>query len=752
MSRAQLARLFALFLLAVALPVGIRPLQADPSTGTVYYSYEPFVLGGQGQHAFVPKPLARAGSPRSLAQTVIALLRAAKSTEYEGLEISVTDGGVKLTKKGGAVSPIALGELFLSMRTLGLSVELAGRRLSPIDLSAPVFRASVPLALALGARLGHGASVWLPDGKVLSHGELKKRLDGRDRALIAALYRVLKSGAPVQQLAVCRFLRSKKWPGQSAALVTALDSADSKVRIAALKALHGEKSKKIVARLELVAAKDPSPTAKAEAVKLLVAAGVTKYAFILEFEKLKSPSESVVLGAIRRLRATGNQAIVPALLELLGDTRVSVRDAARDAILALKAYASLAKALREAKVPLEVRLALAQRLKSLGDATTRATALGFTIRRASASVALADCATVRKQKLIAATPALILALVRSEVELKKCVIETLGVLGDPRALAALEGVAKTQAELRKLATAAAVSILSRRPIAKVIERATSGSPLMKRWAIQALGEASHRSGGVKPEVATLLLRASTDADVEVRRAAVYSLARTRREDLLHKLLARATDKDTFVRAQLAVALGFSKSAESKAALVKLLDDEEDSVKLEALRSVKKRGLYEAFAALQRLAKDSNVEIRRAAFASLVVLMKERDHETILPVFTSALYDSDEKVKLEVIAGLARIRGKVLRRVVAALDGALSDSSGVVKRAALVALGKTRDADAWKSVVKGLQDGDRAVRKAALDALAVLKSAAARDRLKRFIASESTAELKALARRVLAQLR
>ena len=122
MRQAKPTRLLVFGALLALLTTISTPLLAD-ANGTVYYSYEPFPLRGHGGHAFVPRSLARGGERRALAEAVITLLRGAKGTLYEGVEVTFSEGLVKLTKKGGDVPAVVRGELYLSLRALGFQVQ-----------------------------------------------------------------------------------------------------------------------------------------------------------------------------------------------------------------------------------------------------------------------------------------------------------------------------------------------------------------------------------------------------------------------------------------------------------------------------------------------------------------------------------------------------------------------------------------------------------------------------------------------------
>lgn len=732
--------------------VALMLLFAAPAaarTMTVF-SHQPAGIGGKTRNAFVPVQVLSVADKRgvALAQSIFAKLSSRKQTLYADVKFSVSGSAGSLMIGKQCASPgVVAGELFLSLMPHGFTLTVDGKTFGFRDLVDPAFvtvyapwQALPPLKLAGGFVVA--------GENLLTMEAFRKRLAARDRAITATLLSMLDQGSDSARVRVLIYLTARKTLGLTPRLIPLLTpTISSKVKLLALAALRGQRGKKVVAAAEAVVAKDPDPAVKTAAVQLLIAAGVKKYAFILDFNKLNSTDDSVVIAAIGRLQRAQNSAVVSALLRSLSHRSDNVRRAALTAIAGYRQWKSLASALALDAIPLSTRLRIAETLKGCDHALSKGVGLGFLVQHGSVSQAKAACKPIATSRLVSAADPLAKALLRGDETLQRLVLKTLGTLGQVASLRHLAQFATTHRGQAKAVTSAAVSILSQQTLTVVMALVKHKLPWIRQWAIQSLGTVALKQGDVGAEVTTTLLEALKAPETPIRRAAMYALARTKKQSIIHKLLGYAKDRDADLRGQLAVALSLLSSAKSATVLIELLSDESDDVKVLAIVGVAKRRLPAALEQLKRMANYGAVPVRREVLATLVVLAKPGD-ASLLAVYSARLFDDDEAVKLAAIAGLKKITG---RRVVAALGGALLDPSAAVKKAALDALASALVPEAWNQIAKSLADADPGVRKAALLALGKLKNAAAKKTIRAFADSEKDPSLRKLAVSVLAKL-
>jgi len=132
-----------------------------------------------------------------------------------------------------------------------------------------------------------------------------------------------------------------------------------------------------------------------------------------------------------------------------------------------------------------------------------------------------------------------------------------------------------------------------------------------------------------------------------------------------------------------------------------------AVRSAALRAACRRGGRDSIALAVAALDDPSAEVRRGALTGLLATGEEAARER-LSVLAASPRASDR-------AWAARVAGEAAPREAAALLGSLlADPSPLVRRAALAAAGRARDARSWPFVVEAL--GDRRLRGAAAAAL------------------------------------
>ncbi len=228
-----------------------------------------------------------------------------------------------------------------------------------------------------------------------------------------------------------------------------------------------------------------------------------------------------------------------------------------------------------------------------------------------------------------------------------------------------------------------------------------------------------------PRATPLVLKALSDADVEVRLAAAQSAIRLRvtaatdvaiqwlgeRETRLRvaacevanalpsaravQPLARAlSDADPQVRSACADALGASGSPEAVAPLSGKLDDATPNVRSQVARALARLGDGRAVVPLVGKVQDSVPDVRQAVVRALGDLGDTRATQALL----LALRDNAPEVKTEALSALGRLRAPDAVDAIAPL--ALERNPGV-RQAALVALGRIGTPAAVRALVKAL---------------------------------------------------
>jgi HEAT repeat protein len=223
----------------------------------------------------------------------------------------------------------------------------------------------------------------------------------------------------------------------------------------------------------------------------------------------------------------------------------------------------------------------------------------------------------------------------------------------------------------------------------------------------------------------LVLKAMSDADVEVRLAGAQSAVRLHvapatdvalqwlgeREARLRiaacevsnampapravPALARALgDSDPLVRAACADALGAQGSPDAVAPLSGKLDDPTPAVRSQVARALAKLGDPRAVVPLVGKVQDSVPDVRQVVVRALGDLGDTRATQALL----LALRDTVAEVKVEALAALGRLRAPEAASAIAPLA---LERNPAVRQAALVALGRIATPDAVRALMKAL---------------------------------------------------
>ncbi|NOZ01434.1 MAG: hypothetical protein GXP54_06040 [Deltaproteobacteria bacterium] len=742
---------FTLFLalsIGIAAPLAARPADVFP----VVYRATKVNQAGTSVMVVLPEPF-EGFEPSRINDSLLRAFDALKDAHpYEygnatlllnGVQSGARRATLNLDPERSDYWDLVASEVYYTLRGLGAAeVRAPAIRATPLDASSlrlPVARLTVPYYDALPPHRYANVLVAVSPLEVMPADLFYLKLQRADRGLIEKVLGGLVRGGEAARLAVLAAFPHLRVDRRASRLMPLLDDPSPGVRLAVLKLLENEKGSEVNNRLSRVVETDDDPSVKLAAVHILSSRGIRRYDVFIEMGKLGDPSDQVVIGAIERLVSSRNPVVATALNRSLRHKSAAVREAARKGLISLGAGAVMVKALHDDRVDAQTRGILARHLASSKIASERTEGLSYLIKSGDAAQAVWAAGVLGDTRPGDGLGLLYQALLRNEPEVRSAAVKAIGAYHNPVSLKPLLGSIHDDRE-KALVEQVAVEVIAAQNLDTILALMEGRDVTIRRLAMKALGDAL--KGALPPPRAISVLKARLgDKDLDVRRAAVYALARVSDPKVATSIMKLSGDPDDEIRAAAVVAAAGSNDPAAAGILVKALSDPSDKVKSAALDGVAAKGIQAARASLKMLGQHRNVEVRRKAVTTYLGLLKPGEAAGELDFLTRLLWDRDPDVKLAAIGAVKQVHE---RRAIIAISGLVIDPSRKVKEAAIKALAGTHEKDALEGIEKAVFDDDGSIRMLALDALATLGRSEALDFLSEVIRMEKDPQVKARA--------
>jgi HEAT repeat protein len=709
----------------------------------------PIVVGGVSQEVYGVQTFeAHDGlSGPALADASLLELGRLLPDGLKGLEVSVAGTQAVVNHRGGDASAetmdLTLGAVFHTLRLSGINeVRFGDALLRPDSFSRGAMLPILPFFAALPpVRISHG---YVVVGKeLLAPKEFYKRISTGDRSIRDAVVRAMRDGSANVKLAILGRLSAVPLRDSNAVLLPALQDPDLRVRLTVLRALEGRRHPKIIRTLEEYIDGEPAPEAKTIAAKILVAAGKKDYQKYLLLEKLSDRDPNVVMQAASDLIAAGDAKLAPALAKLTSHPNPQVRLKGVEALSTFKQFAVMEQLLSNPELSMDVAQPLARSLTDEGSGRQQAVGVVFLLQRGRYDEALHAARVAGAKRVVGTTQALAGALKRSEADVRAAAARALGAMKDAQGLEPLAAAitSSPDPDEKRMYAEQAISIISVQPLNQVITISEkSPDKVIRELAVKSL--AAFTRDRVNPRVLGILRRHAGGTEQTIVRAAVYALARIKNNpEELDNLLKLQAHQDPKVREQIAFALATGQHPEAENVLMKYLDDGDNLVKLQAVKSVQTRGMTKAMIKLKWLLEYRQTAIRREVVRAVISMVDPTDPK-MFDVYQNRLYaDRDAEIQLMLVNSLGNYPENPLQASV--IGFAVTLQSAKVKLRALEVLSGSTDENAVEQAIRGLFDRDKTVKLATLDCLEKIAKNATQSAIKalrEFLKQESDPEL------------
>ena len=306
-----------------------------------------------------------------------------------------------------------------------------------------------------------------------------------------------------------------------------------------------------------------------------------------------------------------------------------------------------------------------------------------------------------------AVSALVETLADANAAVRVAAANSLGQLGDPRAIAALAKALRedTDARVREAAAYALGQIDDNRAVPHLLAALkTERAANVREKIVNALQEIDD------PAAVAGVIAVLKDPTVQVRRAAVAALSEFEDASAVPALLEMVRDEDDEVRMQTAEALGNLDNTAALDALSQLVKDANKDVRVHAVSALGHLEDRRALPALVTALKDPNAEVRAHAADAIGDLENIR---TAPPALIEALQDADSEVRQHAANSLGEIGDEA---AVPGLRRLTTDNDTEVRRAAAEALSEIGGPEAIQVLMTMLKDPDPEIRKTVAEAL------------------------------------
>ena len=425
-------------------------------------------------------------------------------------------------------------------------------------------------------------------------------------------------------------------------------------------------------------------------------------------DQLRAEDADVRLAAIVALGRLGDRRATPALMAMLGGDRAEIV-AAASAVARIGDVSAF-----DGLLPLLAH----------GDSTVRQAAIGALnslghpdmAGRVAGLLASAD-ARVRESAVRIAgyfgyaecTEAL-LALASDEDEgVRRAAVEHLPFVEDPRAAPCLVSALTDRSGRVRAAAAQALAHMPRATAhAALIEASADVDAWVRYYAVRSLGTL-----GDAAALAPLAAIAASDPAMHVRIAAVESIGAIDGAAAREVLLRHARDEEADLAAAALRSLGRAASDEALSVMKDALRSGDVARRLAAVTGLRAGTTREAVDALQwTVAADPEDSVALAAVEALGSIAGKSDGECNAAVAALVATLAEPSRRSAAAAMLARLPERLIARVAAGL----THPNPVVRRVLVDVLARLRHPEASAAIRSALDDGDAAVREAAIVAL------------------------------------
>lgn len=618
---------------------------------------------------------------------------------------------------------IIIGEIYLSLTTIGIAdVKLSdGKEITDTQIKYPYFVPTVPLWEALPPAHFPHAIVRLGPNEYTESRDFDEKMARHDPILFQKIADLLKSPEAYVRMTVLKAFPHLKFANENQLLIPLLQDTDLSIVYGVIDLLSKKTDPLVLNALAATADSTKDPETQLQAARILVANGKVNYKIYILFEELKSKDATVVVQTVQKLAASGDKRVLPAMVRQLSHENESVRSAAFAGLKQLRDLETFKGLLADGAILEQYRRDGAIELMLQEDAAYAATGITYLVEKHTGKPAVQAVATIEMRGYKQMADLLVKALAHTDNNVALAAVAAIGKL---ELLDQMPALSKASASpiLKSAARSAISGLLGKLTNFQLMKQAKSEDIIIRELAVLALVAEAKVLAAEKKDIEPLLdlLDDSMKDDAEViKRAAVQALYEIGGVRNLRRLLRMKKDPSADVRMLVGKAALALANEEGDGVILELLGDENDGVRIEAIKAIKERKLKSARGKLKFMVESRNLDQKVEALRTIVVLNETgEEHKEFYEIYKKLVFEQNADIQLAAVHGLQHIIDPM---VVPLLQSGilLMNDDARIRAAATIALGRSKDHNVVEHIARGFADGDRGVQAAAIEGLRLM---------------------------------
>ncbi len=717
------------------------PAAAQYRTEGVVFSFMEMRIGATTQYGLMPMATDQVRPdlpPAASVPTAFVILRNGKPATYGNTTVTVTDADAAQGIVSVHVDPAAVANFeIIAAETVTtfalLGVErvifpgLDDEGLTRADIPYTTYGLQVPMWQALLAERLYDTEVVLRDGSHVPARHFYRRLADRDPQLQQMILAYLSDDHVVPLFGVLSIIETLGVDGYEESVIPLLQHPEPTLREAALRPLASSDDEHAWTAIVQMMSEDPEPGLREMAARMVQASPVGEYHVFEVFHRVASGATGARIAAIEEATTLDDANVGRMLRPYLADPEPEVKEAAIAALHAREEWSLMVDVLADDTLDDPVRLMVATALADDASREERVAGLRFRGFNMSGEPSILVINALNALDDVDPRRPIEEFLLHPDVSVAVYAAHTLAERGEESSLDALAEIGLDEAhplDLRYAAGDAAYTVLIGLGTRRIQDYAVARSAFLKRAAYRALG-AMAALGEAGAEVFGTLSQGLASDDAGIRGASARGLGSVGTPEALAPILSVAQDDAAGVRADVAYALanfgGEAYADQIVPVIIEFVQSGEPVVVAAALDAL---GALEQTQLLSLVLDNISYpdpRVRAAAMRAATDLVDPNDQRPVINEITAGLRDEEIANRLLAAGLLGRFDSPL---AVLAISQVVNGPVAELRYAAITALGETGNADAVGTLVALLEDPEREIRLASVEALRLLSLRAA----------------------------